>query len=65
MNLDMVRPTNQTEDLSFSITKNCEIFFFEQFQTKPQEALEPKLTNPEKLSHLNHLLILVLTPNGW
>ena len=25
MNLDMIRPKNQTEDLLLSITKNCEM----------------------------------------
>ena len=43
MNLDMIRPKNETEDLLLSITKNCETLI-KQTDTKPQETLEFKLT---------------------
>ena len=47
MNLNMIRPKNQTEDLLLSITKNCETLI-QQTHTKPQEALEFKMSNQEK-----------------
>ena len=42
MNLIMVQPKNETEDLLLSITKNCETFF-KQTHTKAEETLEFKL----------------------
>ena len=39
MNLNMIRPKNETEDLLPSKTKNCETLI-EQTHTKPQETLE-------------------------
>ena len=50
MNLNMIRPKNQTEDLLLSITKNCETLI-EQTHTKPQETLEFKLTKPKETFH--------------
>ena len=46
MNLDVIRPKNQTEDLLLSIFKNC--IFFEQAHTKPQETLKFILTKPKE-----------------
>ena len=42
MNLNMIRPKNETQDLLLSITKNCETLI-EQTHTKPQETLESKM----------------------
>ena len=50
MDLNMIRPKNQTEDLLLSITKNCETLI-EQTHTKPQETLEFKMTKPRKIFH--------------
>ena len=50
MNLNMVRPKNQTEDLLLSITKNCETII-EQIHKKPEETLEFKMTKPRETFH--------------
>ena len=50
MNLNMIRPKTQTEDLLLSITKNCEMLI-EQTHTKPQETLEFKMTKPKETFH--------------
>ena len=48
MNLKMIRPKNETEDLLLSITKNCGTLI-EQTHAKPQETLEFKMIpNQEK-----------------
>ena len=47
MDLNMIRPKNQTEDLLLSITKNCETLI-EQTHTKPQETLEFKMIKPRE-----------------
>ena len=52
MNLIMIRPKNQTEELILSITKNCETLI-EQTHTKAQETLEFKMTKPRKTFHFN------------
>ena len=49
MNLNMIRPKNETEDLLLSITKNCETLI-EQTHTKPQETLEFKMIKPRNIS---------------
>ena len=43
MNLIMVQPKNETEDLLLSITKNCEKLV-KQTHRKAEETLEFKLT---------------------
>ena len=43
MNLNMVQPKKKSEDLSPSITKNCETLI-EQTHKKAEETLEFKLT---------------------
>ena len=50
MNLNKIRPKNQTEGLLLSITKNCEMLI-EQTHTKPQETLELKMIKPRETFH--------------
>ena len=45
MNLNMIRPKNETEGLLLSITKNCETLI-EQTHRKPEQTLEFKLIKP-------------------
>ena len=52
MNLNMIQPKNQTEDLLLSITENCEILI-KQIHTKPQETLEFKMIKPRQTFHFN------------
>ena len=47
MNLNVIQPKNETEDLLLSITKNCETLFH-QTHTRPQETLEFVLTQPNR-----------------
>ena len=47
MNLNMVQPKNQTQDLLLSITKNCEKLV-EQTHRKPEETLEFKMIKSKK-----------------
>ena len=51
MNLNMIRPKNETEDLLLSITKNYETLI-EQTHRKPQEVLEFKF-DKTKTFHFN------------
>ena len=50
MNLNMIRPKNQTEDLLLSITKNCEKLV-NQTHRKTEETLEFKMTKPRETFH--------------
>ena len=50
MNLNMIRPKNETEDLLLSITKNCETLV-EQTHRKAEETLEFKIIKPRKTFH--------------
>ena len=50
MNLNMIRPKNQTEDLLLSITKNCETLI-EQNHRKAEETLEFKMIKPREIFH--------------
>ena len=50
MNLNMVRPKNETEDLLLSITKNCEMLI-EQTHRKAEETLEFKMAKPRETFH--------------
>ena len=45
MNLNIITPKNETENLLLSITKNCETLI-EQTHRKPEETLEFKMTKP-------------------
>ena len=50
MNLNMIRPKNETEDLLLSITKNCETII-KQTNRKPEETLEFKMIKPNETFH--------------
>ena len=50
MNLNMITPKNQTEDLLLSITKNCETLI-EQTHRKAEETLEFKMIKPREIFH--------------
>ena len=52
MNLNMIRPKNETEDLLLSITKNCETLI-DQTHRKLEETLEFKLIKPRQTFHFN------------
>ena len=45
MNLNMIRPKNETEDILLSITKNCETPF-EQTEKIPEKTPEFKMIKP-------------------
>ena len=47
MNLNMIRPKNETENLLLSITKNCETLI-EQTHRKAEETLEFKMIKPRE-----------------
>ena len=50
MNLNMIQPKNQTEDLLLSITKNCETLI-KQTHRKAEETLEFKMIKPRETIH--------------
>ena len=50
MNLNMIHPKNETENLLLSITKNCEKLV-EQTHRKPEETLEFKMNKPRETFH--------------
>ena len=50
MNLRIIRPKNESEDLLLSITKNCETLI-EQTHRKAEETLEYKVTKPREIFH--------------
>ena len=50
MNLNMIQPKNQTEDLLLSITKNCETLI-KQTHRKAEETLEFKMIKPREIFH--------------
>ena len=52
MNLNMIRPKNETEDLLLSITKNCETLI-EQTHRKAEETLELKMNKPREIFHFS------------
>ena len=52
MNLNMIRPKNETENLLLSITKNCETLI-EQTHRKAEETLEFKMIKPRGTFHFN------------
>ena len=51
MNLNMIRPKTQTDDLLLSITKNCETLI-EQTYRKAEETLEFKMIKPRETFHV-------------
>ena len=52
MNLNMIRPKNETEDLLLSITKNCETLI-DQTHRKAEETLEFKMVKPRETFHFH------------
>ena len=52
MNLNMIQPKNETENLLLSITKNCEKLV-EQTHRKPEETLEFRMLRPRETFHFN------------
>ena len=50
MNVNMIRPKNETEDLLLSAAKNCESLL-KQTHRKPEEMLEFKITKPRETIH--------------
>ena len=50
MNLNMIRPKNQIEDLLLSVTKNCETLI-DQTHRKAEETLEFKMIKPRETFH--------------
>ena len=52
MNLNMITPKNETENLLLSITKNCETLI-EQTHRKPEETLEFKMAKTRETFHFN------------
>ena len=54
MNLNLIRPKNETEDLLFSKTKNCETPI-KQTHRKAIETLEFSIHQPKQTFHSNPL----------
>ena len=52
MNLNMIRPKNETQDLLLSITKNCETLI-KNTHRKPEETLEFKMNKPRETFHFS------------
>ena len=52
MNLNMIRPKTQTEDLLLSITKNCEMLI-EQTHRKAEETMEFKMNKSREIFHFS------------
>ena len=52
MNLNMITPKNETENLFLSITKNCETLI-EQTHRKPEETLEFKMDISRETLHFS------------
>ena len=50
MNLNMIQPKNETENLLLSITKNCETLI-KQTHRKAEETLEFKMIRPRETFH--------------
>ena len=50
MNLNLIRPKNETEDLLLSITKNCETLI-EQTHRKMEKTLDFKMIKPRETFH--------------
>ena len=52
MNLNMIQPKSETEDLLLSITKNCEMLI-EQTHRKAEETLEFKMNKSREIFHFS------------
>ena len=55
MNLNMIRPKNETEDLLLSISKNCETLI-KQTHRKAEETLELKMIKPRETFHFKQTI---------
>ena len=55
MNLNMIRPKNETEDLLLSITKNCQTLV-DQTYKRPEETLEFKMDKSRKTFHFSQTI---------
>ena len=62
MNLNVIKPENQTENSLLSITKNCETHIEQ--TTKPQETLEYKVTKPRETFSFKPSIPLGLDSNS-
>ena len=61
MNLNMIKPKNETDDLLLSITKNCETLI-EQTHRKAEETLEFTLVKSRETFHFKPL---IQTEGDW
>ena len=52
MNLNLIRPQNETEDLLLSTTINCECFI-QQTHRKAEQTLEIKMIKPRETFHFD------------
>ena len=52
MNINLIRPKTQTENLLLSITKNCETLI-EQTHRKAEETLEFKMNKSREIFHFS------------
>ena len=52
MNLDLVRPINETEELILSIIENCQMLI-KQTHREAEETLEIKVVQPRETFHFN------------
>ena len=52
MNLKLIQPKNETQDLLLSITKNC-VTLIEQTHRKAEETLEFRTTKPRETIHFS------------
>ena len=57
MNLKIIRPKNETDDLLISIGKNCETLLH-QLHTKPEETLKFELIKPRETFHFNSPILI-------
>ena len=57
MNLNIIQPKKETQDLLLSITKNCETLT-EQTHRKAEETLEFKITRPIERFHFNPSIVV-------
>ena len=62
MNLNLIRPKNETEDLLLSFTRNCETFI-KQTHRKTEETFEFKLTKPRETFSFKPSVKLALDSN--
>ena len=64
MNLNKIRPKNDTEDIILLITKKCETLNKQTHEIR-KKHLNLRIPHQEKLFHLHILLSVVLILFGW